>query len=278
MDEKKPAVVHTEKLTRLRWSRKTIIHRKVSKQDRDGLLETARSRVWATAQTWMEPDYRKRYRAWLFQGYILASLIAFVILAVFARLATHFDFDLEITLALQNSIPRWFGTLLYWVSWPGYVTGTIVGVGGVIGVLTLFGLRWESLIAILTAGSAALINNLIKFSIRRPRPDDSLVDVFQSLPSFSFPSGHVMFYTAFYGFMAFLCFTLIRRSWLRIVLVSLFSLLVLLVGLSRVYLGEHWASDVIGAYLLGFLNLIAAIRIYRWGQQRRINQIENQND
>jgi undecaprenyl-diphosphatase len=137
-------------------------------------------------------------------------------------------------------------------------------------ILVFLGLRWESLVASLTAGSATLINNIIKYAIRRPRPDNALVEVFQSLTSFSFPSGHVMFYTAFFGFMAFLSFTLVIHGWLRIVLVSLFSLLVLLVGLSRVYMGEHWASDVIGAYLLGFLILIAAIRIYRWGQQRRI--------
>jgi undecaprenyl-diphosphatase len=221
-------------------------------------------------RTWLAPDHLKRYRAWIFQGYILASLIAFSILAVFASVATYLHFDLEITIALQRSIPGWFGTILYWVSWPGFFPGAIVSIVGLALALLLLGLRWEMMVALLAAGSSMAINNIIKFAIRRPRPDQNLVEVFQQLASYSFPSGHVMFYTAFFGFMAFLSFTLVKRSWLRALLVSLFSLLVLLVGLSRIYLGEHWASDVIGAYLLGFLVLIGVIYVYRWGQQKHL--------
>jgi len=245
---------------------------KTQSTDQDGWKEAVRSRVLPAARAWLAPEQRKRYRAWIFQGYILASLIAFAVLTVFASVVTHFDLDLRITLALQEAIPAWFGTVLLWVSWPGYVTGAIVTVGSLALVMTLLGLRLETLIALAAAGSSLLINTMIKSSIRRPRPGEDLVEVFQILTSYSFPSGHVMFYTAFFGFLAFLSYTLIKHGWLRALLVSLFSLLVLLVGLSRVYLGEHWASDVVGAYLIGFLILIAAVRIYRWGQQRRITE------
>jgi membrane-associated phospholipid phosphatase len=245
-----------------------------------GWMRAVRSSVWPAVRAWFAPERRKRYRAWIFQGYILASLIAFSFLTVFASVVTYFNFDLEFTLAIQKSIPSWFGSILFWVSWPGYLTGSVLTVASLALLMLLLGLRWETLMALATAGSAGVINSIIKFAIRRPRPDESLVDVFQQLTTYSFPSGHVMFYTAFFGFMAFLSFTMIKRGWLRGLLVSLFSLLVLLVGLSRIYLGEHWASDVIGAYLLGFLILIAAIQVYRWGQQRRITNTggEEQND
>jgi undecaprenyl-diphosphatase len=51
-------------------------------------------------------------------------------------------------------------------------------------------------------------------------------------------------------------------------LVLLLSVSIALVGLSRIYLGEHWASDVLGAYLLGSLSLAATVALYRWGKTR----------
>lgn len=232
------------------------------------LLDIARSRVWPFLRRLLAPEYRKRYRAWVFQGYIVVSLVAFAVLTVFASLMNHFEIDLDVTHAVQSTTPGWFGTFLVWVSWPGYVTGSIVTIVSITCALLLFGLRWESLTAFATAVSAWLVNNVIKIAIQRPRPDSDLVDVFYQLTSYSFPSGHVMFYSAFFGFLAFLSFTLVSRKWLRYTLVSIFSLMVVLVGLSRIYLGQHWASDVVAAYLLGFLILTAAVRVYRWGQMR----------
>jgi undecaprenyl-diphosphatase len=92
--------------------------------------------------------------------------------------------------------------------------------------------------------------------------------VLATLTDSSFPSGHVMFYTGFYGFIIFLAYTLMKPSIRRTLLVVVFGLLVLLIGVSRVYVGEHWASDALGAYLLGTLTLVAIIQLYRWGKPR----------
>jgi undecaprenyl-diphosphatase len=92
--------------------------------------------------------------------------------------------------------------------------------------------------------------------------------VIEVLTSYSFPSGHVMFYTGFFGFIWFLAFTLLKPSLTRNLLLIFFGSLVLLVGASRIYRGEHWASDVLGAYLLASLTLVVIIQIYRWGKNR----------
>jgi undecaprenyl-diphosphatase len=74
--------------------------------------------------------------------------------------------------------------------------------------------------------------------------------------------------TAFFGFLTFLGYTLLKKSPWRSVLLGLFALFIVLMGLSRIYLGHHWFSDVMGAYLFGSLWLAGTIRFYRWGKTR----------
>ena len=64
------------------------------------------------------------------------------------------------------------------------------------------------------------------------------------------------------------CCQLAPPSWERTTLLVAFALLILFMGLSRIYQGQHWFSDVAGAYLLGSLWLALTIRLYRWGKPR----------
>jgi membrane-associated phospholipid phosphatase len=66
----------------------------------------------------------------------------------------------------------------------------------------------------------------------------------------------------------FLGYTLLKPSIARTMMLVILGSLVALVGLSRIYLGDHWASDVTGAYLLGSLWLALSIALYRWGKTR----------
>lgn len=210
--------------------------------------------------------FSARRRGLLFQGCALAAAAGFLALALLARRPGHFALDLAITRALQSQDAPWFDWLMHAVSFPGFSPQAVIVTLAL--SLALYGLdrRYEAAMSAFAAAGSQLLSSLAKLAIARPRPSADLVDVLRELTDFSFPSGHVVFYTAFFGFLAFLCLLLMRASWLRSGLLALLGGLVMLVGPSRVYLGAHWLSDVIGAYLLGGLFLLAVIRLYRRGK------------
>jgi undecaprenyl-diphosphatase len=211
------------------------------------------------------PKPTRRYRAYVFQGVLAAAILGFALLAFLASTKAYFSIDLLITQALQTYKPAWFRILMTIVSWPGFMPQTVVISALLVLLWAGFRFRREARVSLFAIIGSGALNTLVKIVVHRPRPSADLVTVVTQLNSFSFPSGHVMFYTAFFGLMFFLIFTRFKRSWWRAILLILFGALVILVGPSRIYLGEHWASDVLAAYLLGSLILFAAIQYYRLG-------------
>jgi membrane-associated phospholipid phosphatase len=210
---------------------------------------------------------RRRWRAWLFQAYLVAALLGFAVLLVLASSTAYFPIDLVITRAVQGFQPAWFTPLMRWVSFPGFSPQVYVLTAAVALALFGLGLRWEALCALLAAGASGA-GVVFKLLVHRPRPSADLVSVIEQLDSFSFPSGHVLYYTAFVGFLLFLAYSLLRPSWRRALLMVALAGPVLSIGLSRIELGQHWFSDVAGAYLLGSVWLMLTIQVYRWGKER----------
>ncbi len=99
-----------------------------------------------------------------------------------------------------------------------------------------------------------------KLIIHRPRPSHMAYIE----DSFSFPSGHATVAVVFYGFIIYLCCRFFKK-WNRKINSFFFGLAIILaIGLSRLYLGVHYMSDVWGGYLLGFLWLVAGISVSEW--------------
>lgn len=233
-------------------------------------IQTLVSKGWKSAEKWIASEQLRKMRAVLFQVYVLLALLAFSGLAMLANTFPVFQPDVLFTKELQTELPSWFSWVMQAVSWPGYTVPSIIITGLVVLYLAIIGLRWESISVLFAAAFTFVLNYLVKVTIRRPRPTEDLVQVFRALTDFSFPSGHVMYYTAFFGFLLFLTFTLMKRSYRRVILSLLLMILISLVGISRMYLGEHWASDVIGGYLLGSLALALSIQVYRVGKERQV--------
>lgn len=93
----------------------------------------------------------------------------------------------------------------------------------------------------------SLLNILLKNIVQRPRPTDyRLIEE----AGYSFPSGHSMISMAFYGFIIFLIFRYVKNKKMKYFLGILLSFIIVLIGISRIYLGVHYASDVVAGFLI----------------------------
>ena len=104
------------------------------------------------------------------------------------------------------------------------------------------------------------MNQLLKNIIRRPRPTTlRLINE----TGYSFPSGHSMVGLAFYGFLIYIIYKKVNNKYLRNISIILLSFLILLIGFSRIYLGVHYFSDVLGGFLFSLVYLPFFISIFK---------------
>jgi membrane-associated phospholipid phosphatase len=119
-----------------------------------------------------------------------------------------------------------------------------------------------------TVAGASLLNRLLKFIFHRARPHFN--DPILTLDSYSFPSGHTMMATALYGCVAVLLVAHSTGWRQRALVVVAAGLLVVLVGFSRIYLGAHYLSDVLGALAEGLAWLsLCLTAVYSFWRQRQ---------
>ena len=191
----------------------------------------------------------------LFFGIIQDIIASDVIVAADTRVANLFFAFRDTELV---KIFTWI-TLLG--KWQIVVSATVV--------LSLILWLWKKRIYLfplwVTIIGSELFNSLGKFMFRRPRPDVALYIE----DTFSFPSGHATIAIAFYGFLIYILFRQIKKWKYKINALFFGIILILAIGLSRLYLGVHFLSDVWGGYLLGALWLLIGITIAEWLQHRK---------
>ena len=222
--------------------------------------QAAKAETSSVVATW--------YRTAFFWFALFSTIMLFSLLTFLVETTPSFPIDLQITLAIQSIGSPLFETLMRLISWPGFLPQSVIITLLVAFTLYVYRFHWESVIALLASLISSVTNEMVKYLIRRPRPASNLVDVFKVLSSYSFPSGHVMFYVGLFGFLWYITYTMLKRSWIRSLLLFFCGAIILLVGVSRIYLGQHWASDVLGAYLLGGLILVGIIFLHQWGKTR----------
>ena len=137
------------------------------------------------------------------------------------------------------------------VSWLGNEPQMFLLITAIVLSLFILKFRREAFWLAVSGIGSYILSSSLKILTHEPRPPLSI------LTDWSFPSGHVLSFVACFGFLAYLAR---RRK-----IISLFFIgLIILIGPSRVYLGDHWIGDVLAAYLLGGIWLIFVIRLYNW--------------
>ncbi len=191
--------------------------------------------------------------------------ICLVLIGLFCYLAHLFNNlpgDIIIISWLQGIHLPFFNQIMEAVSYVASLIPAIVIVALISGGLWATGRKIEAIFTASLTSSAALLDWLLKLLISRPRPESELLQSLRGDNSYSFPSGHLAYAVVFYGFLFYLLPRLTKQPAIIWVLWPVLILLIVLTGASRVYLGAHWPSDVLGSLFLGGLLLAPAIILY----------------
>lgn len=198
--------------------------------------------------------------------------VLFGLLALWVFYHPVIAIDVTITREFQENQSPWLQYSMVAISYIGNMS--LLSLGLIILAIVLLwivDLRLEAVMVAAVSAVSSILNGLIKYIVGRPRPTPGLVDVIQQAGGNSFPSGHVMAYVAFWGLLFSFGIILFKGNhWWRDILLIISGLFVVLVGPSRIYLGDHWATDVLGAYLIGGLLLGVSLWIYLYLKGRGV--------
>jgi membrane-associated phospholipid phosphatase len=183
----------------------------------------------------------------IFLGFIVLSALVYI----FPNSIVDYWFSKEI----QEHQSPVLDSLMKIISWPGYMPRSLISIVLVAGIFYLAKFKKEAFYILLTLLSG-VVSAILKLAVNRPRPTEPLIKIIETAKSQSFPSGHVILYVVFFGFITVLMVRLksisgvVRGIVAAVSLVFIFS-----VPFSRMYLGAHWFTDVLGGFLSGVICL-----------------------
>ena len=146
------------------------------------------------------------------------------------------------------------------VTYVGDLYGYLIVVGIFVLVSSLVFKRWQYVVQTTLVLLLATVSNMVlKRFINRARPG---IEHLVSVETLSYPSGHAMSAMAFYGFLIYLVYKFRIRKVIKFGLITLLTLLILSIGISRIYLGVHFPSDIAGGFIAGFIWVVFCVLIF----------------
>ncbi len=197
-----------------------------------------------------------------FEIILVTLIVSFTVLTILAKNYLYFPFDLVITQIVQQISIPFFKEIMLGITALGYVNQGAVLIFVFALIIFLLGKSKESIMLIVSSTGAVLLSLVFKIIVARPRPDPSLIQqlsVYQSADSF--PSGHVLFFMGLLGYLLYLAHIYLYKSSIKVITEIILIELIVLMGISRIYVGAHWFSDTLGAYLIGSIWLLFIVKI-----------------
>jgi membrane-associated phospholipid phosphatase len=199
---------------------------------------------------------------WTLWVYVLGAAAVLAVLSAMAHARAFFAVDPLIERSVQAAMPGWLGRVLDGVSWLGFPPEVDILIGLGILVVLMLGYRWEAM----CLAFAGIIGGVSWFGmtllVSRPRPSPDLVHVERLLGFGSYPSGHVLNLTAFFGSLFVLSWLGMPATWHRATIQCVSAVLILCIGVARIYSGEHWPSDVLAGYIQGSIVVALTLLLY----------------
>ena len=195
--------------------------------------------------------------------YFLAGLtLGFLLLIVYVHFLPTSWIDVEFSEEMQEDRSPLLDASMKFVSWFGVRTVAVTMVLLTALIFWLLKYKRETWFILLTLISSVIVYG-IKILVNRPRPTADLVEIVQKAQHQSFPSGHTTFYIVFFGFLTFLMYCLREiPNGIRVAVGVVALSLIFSIPFSRVYLGDHWLTDVLGGIFLGLILLSGLIYGY----------------
>lgn len=189
---------------------------------------------------------------------LISLIILFLILTVFVKTGKTLGIDNAIynfIISFQND------KLTYFIK---FITKFAnVKIIAIIVILFLIIKRnFIGIIPTIVAIDVEILNLVLKFILKRDRPN---ILQLISVDNYSYPSGHAMISMGVYGCFIYLIYKYVDNKKIKICSIVLLSLLILLIGFSRIYLGVHYFSDIIGGFIISICYLIIFDKVIkRW--------------
>ena len=194
---------------------------------------------------------------------VIALLVAFAVLTAAIVGGRTAEFDRSLLLALRSPAPAHLPLGSRWAqesardvtALGGFTVLTLVTV--IAATLLAIRRRWKAAVVLVAAAIGAQVTaEVIKHYVNRPRP--LLVPHLDLVYSTSFPSGHAVMSPTVYFTLAALVSATATRSATRSVVFGAATLMIAAIGVSRVYMGVHWPSDILGGWMIGSAFALAA--------------------
>ena len=195
---------------------------------------------------------------------IMIAALSLAVFAIIAYLSNYIgvfrDFDLNSVELFHNIAIKHSAKIPNIITDLGYGPYILIFLLILTVILAYYKRYKEAVLITLTTNSAFLLNAFFKEIFKKMRP--ALEYHLTSVDGYGFPSGHAIIAVCFYGTLIYIIFRLIKANWLKYTLAGLLILLIILISLSRIYLGVHYPTDIAASLFLGVFIIFFWINLY----------------